>query len=153
VGAATTIASLSALAARAAASATATTTLILTSVVLGGKGSCLYWIVAASLVIEFVDEEIKCDVFALAEITTDISRFVRIGVLDSKDKLVYNALLWKDQLEILELVKGGPKLVSEVLGCGTVAAAELEEIAPRAAGLIEAFVLVSAYDLSVHGSG
>jgi len=100
-----------------------------------------------------MDKEIEGDVFALAEITADISRFVRIGVLNSEDKLVYNALLRKDQLKILELVKGCPKLVSEVLGCRTCAAAELEEIAPRAAGLVKAFVLVSTYDLSVHGSG
>jgi hypothetical protein len=82
MGAATTIASSSASIASAAASATAATTLILTSVVsvvLGGKGSCLDWIVAASFVIELMDEKIECDDLVLAEITADISRSVWIG--------------------------------------------------------------------------
>jgi hypothetical protein len=90
---------LSATIASAAALATAATTLIITSifsVVLSSKGSCLNRIVAASFVVELVDEEIKCNDLVLAEITADISRFVRIGVLNSEDKLVYNALLRKD---------------------------------------------------------
>jgi hypothetical protein len=156
IRAATAIASSSATTASAAASAAAATTLIITgivSVVLSGKGSCLNRIVAASFVVELVDKEIKGDVFTLAKITADVSRFVRVGVLNGEDKLVYNALLRKDQLKILKLVKGCLKLISEVLGCGTGAAAELKEIALRAAGLIKAFVLVSAYDLSVHGGG
>jgi hypothetical protein len=38
-------------------------------------------------------EKVKGDVFALAEITADISRLVRIGVLNREDKLIDNALL------------------------------------------------------------
>jgi hypothetical protein len=138
------------------ATAAAAITLIITSIVsivLSGKGSCLNRIVAASFVVKLVDKEIKGNVFTLAKITADISRFVRIGVLNSEDKLVYNALLRKDQLKILKLVKVCPKLISKVLSCRTGAAAELKEIALRAAGLIKAFVLVLAYDLSVHSGG
>jgi hypothetical protein len=60
------------------------------------KGSYLNRIIAVSFVIKLVDKEIKCNNFVLVEIIVDILRFVRIGVLNSEDKLVYNTLLRKD---------------------------------------------------------
>jgi hypothetical protein len=90
---------LSATIASAIALAIATTTLIITSifsVVLSSKGSCLNRIIAASFVIKLIDKEIKSNNLVLVEIIADISRFVRIGVFKSEDKLVYNALLRKD---------------------------------------------------------
>jgi hypothetical protein len=99
IRAATAIASSSATTASAAASAAAATTLIITSifsVVLGGKGSCLNRVIAASFVVKLVDKEIKSNVFTLVKITADILRFVRVGVLNGEEKLVYNALLRKD---------------------------------------------------------
>jgi hypothetical protein len=97
-----------------------------------------------SFIIKLVDKEVKGNVFTLAEITVDILRFIRIGVLNSEDKLVYNTLLRKNELKIFKLFKGSLKLISKVLGCRTHAAAELKEITLRAAGLIKAFILVLA---------
>jgi hypothetical protein len=90
---------LSAIITSTAALATAATTLIITSIVsiiLSSKGSYLNRIIVASFVIKLVDKEVKYNSFILVEITTDILRFVRIGILNSKDKLVYNTLLKKD---------------------------------------------------------
>jgi hypothetical protein len=83
----------------AAALAIATTTLIITSIfsiVLSSKGSYLNRTVVVYFVIKLIDKKIKCNNLILVEIIVDILRFVRIGVLNSKDKLVYNALLRKD---------------------------------------------------------
>jgi hypothetical protein len=141
--------SFSAFVATSAATAAAVTVSVVVACLLliAGKGCGLNWVVATSLIVELVDDRVKCKTAIRAKVSSDCTSVFRVGVFDHEDKLVQHPLTWEDELHLCQSIERGAVLVGKLESIGLISAAEFEEIRPGAALLIEAFLFETTEDV------
>jgi hypothetical protein len=86
----------------ATATATAATASVIVAclLVIASKGCGLDWVVATSLIIELVDDRVKCKTAVRTKVSSDCTSVFRVGVFDREDKLVQYPLTQEDKLHL-----------------------------------------------------